>query len=112
MGRLLLFCSTTMGTLLLFCPTTMGTLLLFYHTTLGSSNMLFCASRGSTGVAVVFAYTTASELARLSITESRIQENMFVYKLETLTTLGKVTYRCLPNFSEYFRFLASVYNKA
>ena len=79
---------------------------------MGRSIMLFCASKGSTGVAVVFACTTAGELVRVSITESRIQENMFVYKLETLTTLGKVTYRCLPNFSEYFRFLASVYNKA
>jgi hypothetical protein len=74
--------------------------------------MLFCASKGSAGVAVVFACTTAGELARVSITESRIQENMFIYKLETLTTLGKVTYRCLPNFSGYFRFLASVYNRS
>ena len=54
------------------CSTTMGTLLLFCHTTMGSSIMLFCASKGSAGVVVVFACTTAGELARVSITESRI----------------------------------------
>jgi hypothetical protein len=62
-----------MGRLLLFFPTTMGILLLFCHTTMGSSIMLFCASKGpQPGVVAVFACTTAGELARVSITESRI----------------------------------------
>jgi hypothetical protein len=48
--------------------------------------MLFCASKGSAGVAVVFACTTAGELASVSITESP-----YINLKHCMTTLGKVT---------------------
>ena len=64
MGRLLLFCPTTMGRLLLFSShTTIATLLLF-----NVLPMLFSASKGSTGVVVVFACTTAGTFIDLYVT--------------------------------------------
>ena len=66
--------------------------------TMGSS-MLFCASKGSTGtgVVLVLACTTAGTLPCTCV-DHRITYLVLLRKhvriqLETLTTLGKVTYR-------------------